>query len=55
MKRVQYIEIRDDVIPRGLEFQGRLVIVPSSTVDTMNLGKVSGLVSLSQQQMRRKE
>jgi regulator of protease activity HflC (stomatin/prohibitin superfamily) len=32
----------------GLKEKGALVIVPSSAVDTMNLGGMSGLVSLSQ-------
>jgi regulator of protease activity HflC (stomatin/prohibitin superfamily) len=32
----------------GLKQKGALVIVPSSAVDTMNLGGLSGLVSLSQ-------
>jgi phosphotransferase system HPr-like phosphotransfer protein len=30
----------------GLKQKGALVIVPSSAVDTMNLGSMSGLVSL---------
>ncbi len=33
----------------GLKEKGALVIVPSSAVDTMNLGGVSGIVSLAQQ------
>jgi len=33
----------------GLKEKGALVIVPSSAVDTMNLGAMSGLVSLGQQ------
>jgi len=33
----------------GLKEKGALVIVPSSAVDTMNLGGMSGLVSLAQQ------
>jgi regulator of protease activity HflC (stomatin/prohibitin superfamily) len=37
----------------GLKEKGALVIVPSSAVETMNLGGVSGLVSLSQ--MAKKE
>jgi regulator of protease activity HflC (stomatin/prohibitin superfamily) len=37
----------------GLKEKGALVIVPSSAVDTMNLGGLSGLVSLSQ--MAKKE
>ena len=32
----------------GLKEKGALVIVPSSAVDTMNLGGLSGMVSLSQ-------
>jgi hypothetical protein len=32
----------------GLKQKGALVIVPSSAVDTMNLGGLSGLVSLGQ-------
>jgi hypothetical protein len=37
----------------GLKEKGALVIVPSSAVDTMNLGGMSGLVSLSQNQMNK--
>jgi len=33
----------------GLKEKGALVIVPSSAVDTMNLGGISGMVSLAQQ------
>jgi hypothetical protein len=32
----------------GLKEKGALVIVPSSAVDTMNLGAVSGVVSIAQ-------
>ena len=32
----------------GLKEKGALVIVPSSAVDTMNLGGLSGMVSLAQ-------
>jgi hypothetical protein len=32
----------------GLKEKGALVIVPSTAVDTMNLGATSGLVSLAQ-------
>ncbi len=32
----------------GLKEKGALVIVPSSAVDTMNLGGLSGMVALSQ-------
>jgi hypothetical protein len=32
----------------GLKEKGALVIVPSSAVDTMNLGAMSGLVSIAQ-------
>jgi hypothetical protein len=32
----------------GLKEKGALVIVPSSALDTMNLGAVGGLVSLAQ-------
>ena len=32
----------------GLKEKGALVIVPSSAVETMNLGGLSGMVSLSQ-------
>ncbi len=35
----------------GLKEKGALVIVPSSAVDTMNLGGLSGMVSLAQQNM----
>lgn len=32
----------------GLKEKGALVIVPSSAVDTMNLGAMSGIVSIAQ-------
>ena len=35
----------------GLKEKGAMVIVPSSAVDTMNLGGMSGLISLGQQNM----
>ncbi len=35
----------------GLKEKGALVIVPSSAVDTMNLGGLSGMVSLAQQNL----
>jgi len=35
----------------GLKEKGALVIVPSSAVDTMNLGGLSGIVSLAQQNL----
>lgn len=35
----------------GLKEKGALVIVPSSAVETMNLGGMSGMVSLAQQQL----
>jgi regulator of protease activity HflC (stomatin/prohibitin superfamily) len=35
----------------GLKEKGALVIVPSSAVETMNLGAMSGIVSLTQQNM----
>ena len=39
----------------GLKEKGALVIVPSSAVDTMNLGGMSGIVSLAQTQMPKQE
>jgi regulator of protease activity HflC (stomatin/prohibitin superfamily) len=39
----------------GLKQKGALVIVPSSAVDTMNLGGLSGMVSLAQQNMHKQE
>jgi regulator of protease activity HflC (stomatin/prohibitin superfamily) len=39
----------------GLKDKGALVIVPSSAVDTMNLGGVSGLVSLAQQNLPKEQ
>ncbi len=39
----------------GLKEKGALVIVPSSAVDTMNLGGMSGLVSLAQNAGRSKD
>ena len=38
----------------GLKEKGALVIVPSSAVDTMNLGGISGITSLAQQNMNEK-
>jgi regulator of protease activity HflC (stomatin/prohibitin superfamily) len=38
----------------GLKEKGALVIVPSSAVDTMNLGGMSGMVSLAQQNLPKK-
>lgn len=35
----------------GLKEKGAMVIVPSSAVDTMNLGGISGMVSMAQQNM----
>jgi regulator of protease activity HflC (stomatin/prohibitin superfamily) len=39
----------------GLKEKGALVIVPSSAVDTMNLGGLSGMVSLAQQNQPKDE
>ena len=39
----------------GLKEKGALVIVPSSAVDTMNLGGLSGLVAMGQNAQARKE
>jgi regulator of protease activity HflC (stomatin/prohibitin superfamily) len=39
----------------GLKEKGALVIVPSSAVDTMNLGGLSGMVSLAQNNLPKKE
>ena len=39
----------------GLKEKGALVIVPSSAVDTMNLGGLSGMVSLAQQNQPKEE
>jgi regulator of protease activity HflC (stomatin/prohibitin superfamily) len=39
----------------GLKEKGALVIVPSSAVDTMNLGSISGLVSLGQKQLENQQ
>jgi len=38
----------------GLKEKGALVIVPSSAVETMNLGAMSGIVSLAQQELPKK-
>jgi hypothetical protein len=37
----------------GLKQKGALVIVPSSAVDTMNLGGLTGLVSLAQSALKK--
>lgn len=39
----------------GLKEKGALVIVPSSAVDTMNLGSMGGMVSLAQQNLPKDE
>jgi regulator of protease activity HflC (stomatin/prohibitin superfamily) len=39
----------------GLKQKGALVIVPSSAVDTMNLGGLTGMVSLAQQKLDEKK
>jgi regulator of protease activity HflC (stomatin/prohibitin superfamily) len=39
----------------GLKQKGALVIVPSSAVDTMNLGALSGLTAMAQQQITKTE
>jgi hypothetical protein len=39
----------------GLKEKGALVIVPSSAVDTMNLGGLSGMVSLAQQNLPKED
>ena len=39
----------------GLKEKGALVIVPSSAVDTMNLGGLSGMISLAQNNMPKEE
>jgi len=39
----------------GLKEKGALVIVPSSAIDTMNLGGLSGMVSLAQQNVEKIE
>lgn len=39
----------------GLKAKGALVIVPSSAVDTMNLGGLSGMVSLAQSKTQKKD
>ncbi len=39
----------------GLKEKGALVIVPSSAVDTMNLGGISGLVSIAQQNLPKEQ
>jgi hypothetical protein len=39
----------------GLKEKGALVIVPSSAVDTMNLGGLSGMVALAQNNLPKKE
>ncbi|MBI5840618.1 MAG: slipin family protein [Chloroflexi bacterium] len=39
----------------GLKEKGALVIVPSSAVDTMNLGGISGIVSMAQNNLPKEE
>jgi hypothetical protein len=38
----------------GLKEKGALVIVPSSAVDSMNLGGMSGIIALAQQNQPKK-
>jgi regulator of protease activity HflC (stomatin/prohibitin superfamily) len=44
-----------NLIGEGLKEKGSMIIVPSSALDTMNLGGMSGLISLSQNNNREKE
>ena len=37
----------------GLKEKGALVIVPSSAVDTMNLGGIAGITSMAQQHLEK--
>lgn len=39
----------------GLKEKGALVIVPSSAIDTMNLGGLSGMVSLAQNNLPKED
>jgi len=39
----------------GLKEKGALVIVPSSAVDTMNLGGIAGITSMAQQQLEKEK
>jgi regulator of protease activity HflC (stomatin/prohibitin superfamily) len=39
----------------GLKEKGAMIIVPSSAVDTMNLGGISGLAALSQNALTKKD
>ena len=39
----------------GLKEKGAMIIVPSSAVDTMNLGGISGLAALSQNALAQKD
>ena len=39
----------------GLKQKGALVIVPSSAVDTMNLGAMSGMISLAQNNLPKED
>jgi len=39
----------------GLKEKGALVIVPSSAIDTMNLGGMSGIVSLAEQNLKKEK
>ena len=36
----------------GLKEKGSMIIVPSSALETMNLGAIGGLTALSQTQMK---
>jgi hypothetical protein len=39
----------------GLKEKGALVIVPSSAVDTMNLGGSTGITAMAQKEMEKQE
>jgi hypothetical protein len=40
-----------NLIGEGLKEKGSMIIVPSSALDSMNLGVIGGLASLAKQQM----
>ncbi len=40
-----------NLIGEGLKEKGSMIIVPSSALDSMNLGVIGGLASLGQQQI----
>jgi len=44
-----------NLIGEGLKERGSMIVVPSSALDSMNLGVIGGLASLAKQQLKPEE